>query len=86
MKLGPITKLYKKKQENFKKMTMVSHRQTVTSLSYFQFMTNLKQSGSRLLDAQSVKLTFSLREAFYLTKTGNRTKNSVTHLSQYFFE
>ena len=36
---------------------------------FFQFMANLKQSGSRIPNAKSVKLTFSLTVSFYLTKT-----------------
>ena len=32
-------------------------------------MANSKQSGSRMLDAWSVKFTFSLKVIFYLTKT-----------------
>ena len=43
-------------------------------------MVNLEQSGSRVPDAWSVKLTFSLIATFYLTKTGNRTKKSLTQL------
>ena len=32
-------------------------------------------------DSQSVKLKFSLKVTFYLTKAGNRTKKSLTQLS-----
>ena len=32
----------------------------MTSLSIFQFMTNLEQSGSQIPDAESAKLMFSL--------------------------
>ena len=52
----------------------------------FQFMANLEQFGSRILDAQHVKLIFSLVETFYLTKTESRTKKSLTKLSHYYFE
>ena len=38
-------------------------------------MANLEKSGSKILDAWSVKLTFSLTVTFYITKTENRTKN-----------
>ena len=37
-------------------------------------MTNFEQSGSRIPEAESVKVTLSLRVTFYLTKTENRTK------------
>ena len=52
----------------------------------FQFMANLEQSRSRILDAQSVKHTFSLPATFYLTKTENRTKKSQSQLSHYCFK
>ena len=64
MKLGPATKLYKR----------TPCRQIVTSLLFSRFVANLEQSGSRIPDAWSVKLTFSLIVTFYLTKTENRTK------------
>ena len=65
---------------------MTSCQQIVTSLVFFQFMANLEQSRSRIPDAQSVKFTFSLTAAFYLTKIENRTKKSLTQLSHYCFE
>ena len=58
----------------------------VMSESFFQFMANLEQFGSRIPDAESVKLIFSLIVTFYITKTENRTKISLTKLSQYCFE
>ena len=42
-------------------------------LLFFQFMADLKQSGSQILDSWSVKHIFSLIVTFYLTKTENRT-------------
>ena len=42
MKLGSLTKLYKRNTEASK------NRQTVTSLSFFQFMANPEQSRSRI--------------------------------------
>ena len=58
----------------------------MTSLSFFQFMTNLEQSGSRIPNAESAKLMCSLIVTFYPTKTENRTKKSLTQLSQYCYE
>ena len=55
-------------------------------MSFFQFMANLEQSGSRIPDAQHVKLIFSLVGTFHFTKTENRTKKSLTQLSHYYFE
>ena len=77
MEVGPITKLDKRNKRISKKMTIMSCRQIVTSLSLFRFMANLEQSGSRILDAQSVKLTFSLIATFYLKKTENRTNTGL---------
>ena len=84
MKVGTVTKLDKRNKTTT--MTMTSCQKIVTSLLFFGFMANLKQSGSRILDTYSVKLTFSLRKLFYLTKTENRTKKSLTQFSHYCFE
>ena len=52
MKLGPVTKLYKRyKIMSKKKLTITSCRQIVTSLSISRFVANLEQSPSRILDA-----------------------------------
>ena len=75
MKLGPVTKFDKRNKKNVKKIDDdVSCQKIVTSLSFFGFMASLKLSGSWILDAQYVKLIFSLIGSFYLTKTKNRTK------------
>ena len=77
-KLGPVTKLDKKNTTMSKKI--------VTSLPFFRSTVNLEQFGSRIPDACSVKRLFSLTVTFYLTKTENRTKKSLTELSYYYFE
>ena len=51
MKLGPVTELDKKNKMKSKKLTMRSSWQIVTSLSIFQLIANLEQSGSRITDA-----------------------------------
>ena len=43
-------------------------------------MDNLEQSGSRMLDVYSVKLTFSLIATFYLTKTKSKAKKYLTKI------
>ena len=86
MKLGPVIKLDKRNGKRQKKLTMTLSRKIVTSLSFFQFITNLEQSRSRISDAESAKLTFSLTVTFYLATIENRTKKSLTHLSHYCFE
>ena len=44
------------------------------------------QFGAIWKPGPDVTLIFSLIAFFYLTKTENRTKNSLTQLSQYCFE
>ena len=63
----------------------MSCQQIVTLLSFFRFTANLEQSGRQIPDVQFVKVTFSLIETFFLTKTKNRTKRSLTKLPHYFF-
>ena len=49
MKLGPVTKRDNRNKEiSKKKLTIASCQQIVTSLSFFKFMANLEQSGSRI--------------------------------------
>ena len=67
-------------------MTTTSCQKVVTLLSFYQFIANLERSGSRVPDAYSVKLMFSLIVTFYLTKNANRAKKSLTELSHYCFE
>ena len=74
MRLGPVTKYETETKQCQKSLTMTSCQKIVTSLSFFQFMANLDQSRSRILDAESIKLIFSLPVTSYLTKTENRTK------------
>ena len=83
MKLGPLTKLHKKKHGN---VSMTPCQQIVTPLLLFQFMANLELTGIRILYAWSVKLTFSLIVTFYLTKSANKSKNFLTQLSYFYIE
>ena len=82
-KINKRTKEIKECQEN---LTTTPYRKIVTSLPFFQLTTNLKQSGSRIPDAYSVKFIFLLIVTFYLTETENRTKKSLTQLLQHCFE
>ena len=86
MKFGPVTKFDKRNMATSKKLTINLYRQILMSLSFFQLMANLEQSEKWIPDAWSVKLTFSIKVTFYLTKTENRTKKSETQLSYYCFE
>ena len=76
MKLAPVTKLDKRNKTTPKNLTM---------MSFFQFMANLELSGSRILDALSVTITFPLIVTFHLTKTQNSTKKSLIQFSHYCF-
>ena len=51
MKLGLITKLIRETKQDLKSLTMTSCQKIVTPLSFFQFTTNLEQSGGRIPDA-----------------------------------
>ena len=83
MQLEPVTKIDRRNRTMSKILEMTSFQQILTPLSFFRFMVNLKQPGSRILDAWSVILTYSLAVTFYLSKTENRTE---TQLSDYCFE
>ena len=86
MKLGPITKLDKSNTTTSKTFDMAPCRQIVTLFSFFQFLVKLQPSGGQIPDAWPIKLKFLLTITFYLKKTENRTKNSLTQLSYYWFE
>ena len=48
MKIGSVTKLDKNNKTKSKKLTVMPCQEIVISLSFFQFMVNLEQSGSRI--------------------------------------
>ena len=78
-----LTRKTRQRQTNF---TMTSCQQIVMSLWIFPFIANLEQSESRIPESWSVEITFALTIIFYLTKTKNRTKKSLTHLSYHCFD
>ena len=86
MKLEAVTKLDKRNTETSKNSTMMSCQQIGTSLSFFQVMANSQPFRSRIPDARSIKLTFSLIVTFYLTDLENKTKKSLTQLLYHCFE
>ena len=65
---------------------LTSCQKIVTPFSFFEFLTNLEQSGGQIPDTESAKVMFSVIVTFCLTKTENRTKKSLTQLSNYYFE
>ena len=83
MKLVPVTKLYKKNTASLKKIDDDVLSAYCDVILIFRFMANLEQSGSRILDTWSVKLTFPLIVTFYLIKNRNRTKKPLTQVSYY---
>ena len=53
-------------------------QQIMTPSSLLLLIVDLEQSGIRIPDAQSIILTFSIIGTFYLTKTENKTKTTLT--------
>ena len=86
MKLGPVTKIDNRNKTSSKNLDVDVMSEIVTSLSFFLFLPNLEQSGSRILTAESANVMFSVIVTFCLTKTENRAKKSVTQFSHYCFE
>ena len=86
MKLGPVTKPDKRNKTTSINLMMTSSRKILTSLSFFGFLANLEQSRGLIPDIESAKSMFSVKVTFRLTKTENKTKKSLTQLSQYCFE
>ena len=86
MKLGPVTKPDKRNKTTSINLMMTSFRKILTSLSFFGFLANLEQSRGLIPDIESAKNMFSVKVTFRLTKTENKTKKSLTQLSQYCFE
>ena len=75
MKLGPVSKLDKRKKNPVKKVSQWLHvKNIVTSLSFFRFMANLELSRSRIPDAEPIKSIFSLKVTFYLRKLKTELK------------
>ena len=66
-------KLTRETQQRQVKLTMVSRRQIMASLPFFQFMTDLKQPRTWISGAWSVLLTFSLISVFYITITEKKS-------------
>ena len=79
MKLVPATKLDQRKKQHQNILTMKLYQKVLTSMSFFQFMVNLEQSGSWIPDEQSVKLIFPLIITSYLTQSENRAKIPLTN-------
>ena len=87
MKLGPVTKPDKRNKTLSKKFeddAMSSYYDVIVIFPiYSQFGSIWKPDSGRII---YVKLTFSLKITFYLTKLGNRTKTYLIQFLQYCFE
>ena len=81
MRLGPVTKLDKRNKATSKKFYGDVMPKNCDVIVYSRFLTNLEQTRGRIPD--SVKLMSSVIVTFCLTKTGNRTKKSLSQLSHY---
>ena len=86
MELSPLFKLEKIKYSDVKKNWKRSHAGNcqVMSLSFFQFMVELGQYGSRTADACSVNLVINNDPVF--NKKLQTEQKSLTQLSYYWFE
>ena len=86
MKIGPINKLYKRNTATSRTINEDFMLTNFYVVVIFQFKANLEQSESRIQEVRSLILLFSLTVTFYITKTDNRTKTSLTQLSRYIFQ
>ena len=85
MKLGSVTKRDQRNKTTPKRFDdgVLSTNCDIIVI-FFRFMINLEQPGSRTPGALSVKRMLIV--TFYLTKTENRRKRSLTQLSHYCFD
>ena len=82
MKVGPVTKL----DQRNKKFDDDVRSKNCDVIVIFGFLANMEQSGGRIPDTKSAKVTFPLIVTLCLRKTENRTIKSITQLSHYCFE
>ena len=78
MKLGAVTKIDKRSKAMSRKFDDDARSENCDVITIFPIYDQFEQSGSRIPDVESVKLIFSSIVTFYLTKTKNRTKKSLT--------
>ena len=83
MKLWPVTTLAKSNMATLKKFDDDAISVNRDLILIFPIYGKFGATGSRIPDTWSVKHTFSLIVPFYVTKTENRTKKSLTQLSYY---
>ena len=84
MKLGAVTKLDKRNKTTSKKFDDDFVSENCDVIVIFQIFVHLEQSRNKIPDTESAKVMFSVIVTFFLTKTENRTKKSLTQLSHYW--
>ena len=72
-----LTRKMRQRQKNFDCDAMSAN---VRLLYFIQFMANLQPPRSRIPDKKSIKRKCQIRAIYYLPKTENRTKKSLTQL------
>ena len=82
MKLGPVTKLDK----GNKTISKTFHNDVMSGNCDVIVIFQIYGQVGAIRNAKPIKLTFSLTVTFYLAKTENRTKKSLTQLSHYCFK
>ena len=87
MKLGPASKLDKKNKTTSKNWRWHCDGKLWCYCHFSDFWpTSSNPETGFWMHSIYIRLTFSLTVTFYLTKNENRTKISLTQLSQYCFE
>ena len=80
MKLWPVTKLDRRNNTTSKKTEYDVISASYDIFAIFFFTANLEQSWSWIPEAWSIKLTFSIKVTFCLTKTETRNKKYLKNL------
>ena len=86
MKLGPVTKLDKRKKITSKKLDVDVMLRNCDVIVIFLDFWPVLSSPEAGFQTQNLQKLSSVIVTFRLTKTENRTKKSLTQLSHYCFE
>ena len=86
MTLGPVTKLDKRRETTSKQCVCSVVSENCDAIAIFPFYGKFGAIRKPDFGRIVCKTYFSLLITFYLTKTENRTKKSLTQLSHYCFE
>ena len=85
MKLGPVTKLDKRNKTTLKKKLGddLANCDVIVIFSIYDQFGAIRKPDSECIVC---KIYIFINSNLYLTKTENRTKKSLTHLTHYCFE